>query len=148
MQHKPFYTITENCYLFARKAGPEEDVRQWTLFELIRYYGYSIGQMKIEKAVQYSTRKGFIDILIYINDKPFIVIECKRQKGYSKKKDHMKQAISYASADSIQADFCVFSDENVCQFQRKTAAGWFNIPPINETQETALDFSQLLHHLA
>jgi hypothetical protein len=83
-----------------------------------------------------------------MNDKPFVVIECKRQKGYSKKKFHMKQAISYASADSIQANFFVFSDENVCQFQRKTAAGWFNIPPINETHETALDFSQLLHHLA
>jgi hypothetical protein len=62
----------------------------------------------------------------------------------------MKQAISYASADSIQADFCVFTDGNIWQVKRKTAAGWVNypnIPRINAYQETALDFSQLLYNL-
>jgi hypothetical protein len=62
----------------------------------------------------------------------------------------MKQAISYASADSIQAEFCVFTNENIWQVKRKTAAGWVNypnIPRINETHETALDFSQLLYNL-
>jgi hypothetical protein len=61
-----------------------------------------------------------------MNDKPFIVIECKRKKGYSKKKFHMKQAIRYASADSIQAEFCVFTDGNIWQIKRKKAVGWFN----------------------
>lgn len=41
MHHKPFYCIPENCYLFARKAGAEELVCQWVLFELVRHYGYS-----------------------------------------------------------------------------------------------------------
>tara|TARA_R110001583_G_C5557981_1_gene400938 strand:- start:63 stop:410 length:348 start_codon:yes stop_codon:yes gene_type:complete len=111
MYHKNFYRLPESCYLFGRKTGPEELVHQWTLFELIRYYGYSIEQFKVEKSVQYGTRRGFIDILIYHDDKPFIVIECKRQTGYNKNKDHMKQAISYENTDTIRAEFYVFTDE-------------------------------------
>ncbi|WP_435235518.1 type I restriction enzyme HsdR N-terminal domain-containing protein [Psychromonas sp. PT13] len=150
MQHKPFYTISENCYLFDRKLQPEEEVRQWVLFELIRYYGYSINQLEIEKTVQYGTRRGFIDILIYVNDKPYIVIECKRRKGYRKSQDPMKQAISYANADSIQAEFCVFTDGNIWQVKRNTAAGWVhypNIPCIKEYENTELEFSQFLNDL-
>jgi hypothetical protein len=81
MQHNSFYTVPENCYLFQRSPGARRGRSSVVFFELIRYYGYSIGQIKIEKAVQYGTRRGFIDILIYMNDKPFVVIECKRLKG-------------------------------------------------------------------
>ena len=150
MLHNSFYNVSENCYLFDRKTGPEEQVRQWVLFELIRYYGYSIEQIKIEKSVQYGTRRGFIDIIIYLNDKPFIIIECKRQTGYSKSKDHMKQAISYANADSIQAEFCVFTDGNIWQVKRKTAAGWVNypnIPKLKNNDQTEFKYSILLHDL-
>jgi len=120
------------------------------LFELIRYYGYSIEQIKIEKSVQYGSRRGFIDVIIYRNDKQFIVIECKRQTDYSKSKDHMKQAISYANADSIQAEFCVFTDGNIWQVKRKTVAGWINypnIPKLNNSNQTEFEFSTLLHDL-
>jgi len=150
MKHNSFYAVPENCYLFARKSGPEESVRQWVLFELIRYYGYSIEQIKVEKSVQYGTRRGFIDIIIYLNDKPFIIIECKRQTGYSKSKDHMKQAISYANADSIQAEFCVFTDGDIWQVKRKTVAGWVNypnIPKLKNNDQTEFKFSTLLHDL-
>ena len=84
------------------------------------------------------------------NDKPFIVIECKRQTGYKKNKDHMKQAISYANSDSIQADFCIFTDGNIWQVKRKTEAGWVNypsIPKLNWNNETEFEFSRLLHDL-
>jgi len=150
MQHKDFYRVPDNCYLFARKTGPEELVRQWTLFELMRFYGYCIDQIEVEKTVQYGTRRGYIDIVINHDNKPFIVIECKRQAGYDKNKDHMKQAISYASADSIQAEFCVFTDGDIWQVKRKTAAGWVNypnIPKLNSNNETEFDFSVLLHNI-
>lgn len=150
MHHKPFYRIPENCYLFARKVGPEELVRQWTLFELIRFYGYSINQIEVEKTVQYGTKRGYIDIVINHDDKPFIVIECKSQTGYNKKKDPMKQAISYANADSIQAKFCVFTNGDIWQVKRKTAAGWVsypNIPKLNSKNGTEFEFSVLLHNM-
>lgn len=114
------------------------------LFELIRYYGYSIEQIKVEKSVQYGTRRGFIDIIVYLDDKPFIVIECKRKTGCNKNKDHMKQAISFANADSIQAEYCVFTYGNIWQVKRKTAAGWVNYPNISKLKnnnETEFEFS-------
>jgi len=42
---------------------------------------------------------------------------------------------------------CVFSDRNIWKVKRKIEAGWINypnIPPVNENQETELDFSILL----
>ena len=150
MHHKPFYIVSVNCYLFSRKKGPEETVRQWVLFELIRHYGYSIEQIKIEKSVQYGIRRGFIDILIYLNDKPFIFIECKRQTGYSKSKDHMKQAISYAMLILFKLIFCIFTDGNICQVKRKTAVGCLNypnIPKLRNNNQTEFEFSILLHEL-
>lgn len=150
MGHKAFYSVSENCYLFGRNTGPEELVRQWTLFELIRFYGYSIEQIEVEKTVQYGTRRGYIDIVINHDDKPFIVIECKRQTGYDKKKDHINQAISYANADSIQAEFCVFTDGEIWQVKRKTATGWVNypnIPKLNSNNETKFELSVLLHNI-
>ena len=49
MQHKPFYKVPLDCYLFGVNHKPEEEVTQWVLFELIRYYGYSIDQIEVEK---------------------------------------------------------------------------------------------------
>ncbi|HEY7865109.1 MAG TPA: hypothetical protein VIC51_03825 [Psychromonas sp.] len=62
----------------------------------------------------------------------------------------MEQAISYASADSIQAEFCVFTDGNIWQVKRKTAAGWVNypnIPMLKNNNKTEFEFSTLLHDL-
>lgn len=52
-----------------------------------------------------------MDILIYHDGKPFIVIECKRQIGYNKNKEHIKQAIRHENTDTIRAEFYVFTDE-------------------------------------
>lgn len=150
MQHKPFYKVPNDCYLFGANHKPEEEVTQWVLFELLRYYGYSIDQIEVEKTVQYGTCHGRLDILVHFDGKPFIVIECKRQKIYSKNKCPMKQAISYANADSIQAEFCVFTNGSLWQVKRKTAAGWINypnIPKLKNNNETAFEFSSLLHDL-
>jgi hypothetical protein len=54
-----------------------------------------------------------------------LLLSVKDKKAITKKY-HMKQAISYAREDSIQADFCVFTDGNTWQIKRKKAAGWFN----------------------
>ncbi len=147
MQHKPFYQVPLDCYLFGENHKPEDKVTQWVIFELIRYYGYSIDQLEVEKTVQYGTCRGWLDILVRHNDKPFIVIECKRHTGYIKNKDHMKQAISYANADSIQFKL---SFVYLLMVISKTAAGWVNypnIPRINEQQETEFEFSTLQHDL-
>jgi len=62
----------------------------------------------------------------------------------------MKQAISYANADSIQAEFFVFTDGNIWQIKRNTAAGWVNypnIPSLKNNNQTELEFSSLLHYI-
>ena len=42
----------------------------------------------------------------------------------------MKQVISDANTDYIQAEFCIFTDENLWKVKRKTAAGGVNYPNI------------------
>jgi hypothetical protein len=32
MQHKPFYYVPLDCYLFGANHKPEEEVTQWVLF--------------------------------------------------------------------------------------------------------------------
>ncbi len=150
MQHKPFYNVPLDCYLFGAKHKLEEEVTQWALFELMRYYGYAICQLEVEKTVRYGTRRGRLDILVRHNEKPFIVIECKRRGGYPKSQDPMKQAMSYADANSIQAEFCVFTDGNVWQVKRKLASGWVsypNIPRLINGQEVEFELSDFLHDL-
>jgi len=150
MQHKPFYNVPLDCYLFGAKHKPEEEVTQWALFELMRYYGYTIEQLEVEKTVQYGTCRGRLDILVHHNEKPFIVLECKRKDGYPKRQDPMQQAISYADANSIQAEYCVFTDGNTWQVKRKTTSGWVsypNIPRLIDGQEVEFELSDFLHDL-
>jgi hypothetical protein len=49
MPPKAYTPIPTNCYLFGKTDKPEEQVRQWVLFELLGTYGYNISQLKVEK---------------------------------------------------------------------------------------------------
>lgn len=130
MPPKGYYEVPTDCYLFKYDKQPEEQVRQWVLFELLSTYGYLINHIKTEVTIKYGTVNCRADIVIYQNQKPFIVIECKRRDGYRKSQEPMAQAKSYAAAPVINAPFAVYTDGNSWQVEKLTAHGWVVYPDI------------------
>lgn len=140
MPPKPFYNINPKAFIFRAKlkesgnskewvAQPEEKVRQWVLYELIRTYGYLINDMKIEQPVTVGTRKHFADIVIFKDDQPFIVIECKR-RNFNKIAQGVDQAISYAASKQMMAQYAVFSNGHQWIVSRLINTEWVTIPDI------------------
>ena len=140
MPPQPFYKIKPDAFIFKAKlkefkngkewiAQPEEKVRQWVLYELIRTYGYFINDIKIEQPVTVGTRKHFADITIFRNDQPFIVVECKRRK-FNKIDQGVDQAISYAASKQMMAEYAVFSNGHQWVVNRLINNEWVTIPDI------------------
>lgn len=140
MPPKTFYRINPEAFIFRAKlkesendkewvALPEEKVRQWILYELIRTYGYLINDIKIEQPVTVGTRKHFADIVIFKDDTPFIVIECKRRK-FNKIDQGVDQAISYAASKQMMAEYAVFSNGRQWIVKRLMNNEWVTIPDI------------------
>lgn len=59
------------------QSTPEEEVRQWFIYELTHTYGYPLSCISVEKQIKYLQRKKRFDILIYKNGIPVMLIECK-----------------------------------------------------------------------
>ncbi len=59
------------------QSTPEEEVRQWLIYQLVEHLGYPTTCIAIEKQIQYLKRKKRFDILVYTNGKPIMLIECK-----------------------------------------------------------------------
>ncbi|WP_309384665.1 type I restriction enzyme HsdR N-terminal domain-containing protein [Cerasicoccus frondis] len=138
MPDKPFYEIPSEAYLFLkpREDGsfpPEEEVRQWAAHELMRVYGYRVNMMTFEHPVKVGSVTKRIDILITRDEVPFIVVECKRRNlkgkgvGKSGKRKSLEQAISYADAQTIKAEFAVFTDGDAWKVRRKIGHGWVGV---------------------
>ncbi|YCJ94490.1 MAG: type I restriction enzyme HsdR N-terminal domain-containing protein [Candidatus Karelsulcia muelleri] len=73
--------IRKKYYLFTK----EEYVRQHMLYYLIFNKGYDFSSIFVEKIYYFNNLKKRIDILVYKNNQPFILIECKSSKIFSKK---------------------------------------------------------------
>jgi type I site-specific restriction-modification system R (restriction) subunit len=58
-------------------ATPEEEVRQFTLYQLVHNKGYPSNSIAVERQLLYNNRKKRFDILVYVQHKPTILIECK-----------------------------------------------------------------------
>ena len=137
MPPKTFYHINPEAFIFRAKfkeskndkewvAPPEEKVRQWILYELIRTYGYLINAIKIKQRITVGTRRHFADIVIFKDDRPFIVIECKRRK-FNKIEQGVDQAISYAASKQIMAECAVFSNGRQWIVKRLINNEWVTI---------------------
>lgn len=130
MPPRAFYALDPNVYLFCKSVDkPEEQVRQWLLFELLSTYGVSIQNIQIEQSVKVGTRTHFADIVILKQNLPYVVIECKR-RGDNKVEAGLDQAISYASANSIQAEYAVYANGEAWLVRRKVGNEWVSIPDI------------------
>ncbi len=119
-----FYKIPENCYLFGKTSSPEEDVRQWVLFELIATYHVNLNQIKIEYPIKIGTSRHAIDIVVSIENIPYLVIECKANISSEREmKKAYEQTLSYATHHTINAEYFIITDGKL----------WKNYRRINET---------------
>ena len=133
---RPFSEISPAAYLYpdrVKTAGdrkqPEEPVRQWCAFELIRAYGISITNIDFERPVRMGSRPHWIDILVSRDGKPSVVVECKKPSGGNLDKA-MEQAISYADAPEIQAEFAVVTNGTEWRVKRRIQGKWCVVPDL------------------
>lgn len=146
----PYYTIPLAMYLFpsrtakevesaqanneskpAKKAKdkPEEAVRQWCLYELMRAYGLNISELEFEYPAKVGSRTYRIDILIRRNGAPWIVVECKKQ-SFNDHDKGLEQAISYAKSERVQAEYAVYTNGTAWLVSRHIRGEWTTVPDI------------------
>lgn len=131
-----FYEVPTGVYLFAnqpREASeqtqPEEPVRQWCAFELIRAYSIPVRDLQFEHPVKVGSKNYRIDILVRRNGNPWLVVECKHPE-HTKHPEAMQQAISYASAQTISAEFALYTNGQEWHVQRCVRGRWVAVPDI------------------
>jgi len=165
MFRQPFYEVPPSAYLFPAqsvKGGeqkqPEESVRQWCAYELIRAYGIRFDELEFEREVRVGSKTYRIDILVSRSGKPWIVVECK-QPTHSKPDEGMAQAISYADSQGIHAEFTVYTNGTLWHVRRRVCEQWIAVPdlpsqfgsqtgePLTEILRAIKDVSPLLHKL-
>lgn len=157
MMPKHFYPIARNqeeedkYFLFGKRSisdsqdkkmakrnrKPEEEVRQWAIYVLLSEYGIRINSIEIEKAARDHSTKYPADIVVNRNDKPYIVVECKRPYGNNPQKV-LKQAQIYA--DDLMAEFAIYTDgpEN-WKVTRKIGDSWIPVDDIPRNADTSTD---------
>ncbi|MCW5556095.1 MAG: type I restriction enzyme HsdR N-terminal domain-containing protein [Verrucomicrobiae bacterium] len=146
MRRKSFYEVPPATYLFPAmcqtsgdQAQPEEPVRQWCAYELMRAYGAAITELEFEHQVRVGSKTYRIDILVSRNGSPWVVVECKEPR-HAKHDAGMKQAISYADAQGVKAEFALYTNGDVWQVQRRVQDQWIPVAdlPTQLTEETVL----------
>lgn len=135
MSRAAFYEIPKAAYLFpqAQRGGerlyPEEKVRQWCIFELIRAYGIRIDELDCERSVKIGSKTYWIDILVMFRGQPWAVIECKKA-DYKKPAEAMDQAKSYADSPRIKAPFAIYTNGDAWLVERRMNDHWYVIPDL------------------
>ncbi|MGB0712140.1 MAG: type I restriction enzyme HsdR N-terminal domain-containing protein [Gammaproteobacteria bacterium] len=145
MARRAFYDVPKETYLFGYPDLPEEQVRQWALFELLGPYGYLISSICTEVKVKVGTRYHRADIVVYQDELPLIVVECKRQeyRGAAKFDQAMRQAQSYATSRELGAEFAVFTNGEVWHVSRRVGTEWLPVTDIPRRAETEVISSTL-----
>lgn len=139
MPPRPFYSIPESSFLFGRKHTPEEEVRQWAIFELLGTYKWPITSLQIEFPVQIGSRDFRADIVVLDNSIPLAVVECKKREHKFSERD-FRQAYSYA--DSVQARFSVLTNGQMWLTARKIGKGWEPVTDIPKLEQFHLTQTQ------
>lgn len=145
MLRAPFYAVSKDAYLFpahslrdGTREQHEEPVRQWCAYELIRAYGIKISDLIFESEVRVGSKSYRIDILVLLHGQPWIVIECK-EPAFKKHSQAMDQAVSYAGAEGVGAEFAVYTNGESWHVQRRIQQTWTavtDIPPSKEAHGT------------
>jgi len=150
----PYYQVAKSAWLFtsqlatSAKEQPEEEVRQWCAFELIRAYGCQVSDLTFEHEVKVGSKSYRIDILVKRNGAPWIVVECKQ----SKHRNHaggLAQAVSYASAQTVRAEFALYTNGSTWNASRRVGDRWISVVdiPSLHTAEAEGSIDDLLYTL-
>lgn len=156
MTRSRFYKVEPEQYLLpavSRREGEqeqiEEPVRQWAAYELIRCYGVLPDSIEFEHPVKVGSKRYRIDILILRGGHPFVVVECKHRE-FSKHEQGMEQAISYADAQEIGAEFAVYTNGDIWHVKRRVQDRWITVADLPRMidREGTIPINQLLSSLA
>lgn len=90
---------------------PEEWVRQNTLLYLTEVMNYPATLIAVEKQVMLGELKKRFDIVVYKNERPFMLVECK-ELNVPISRNTMDQALRYNI--ELQAAFCIITNGNTC----------------------------------
>jgi hypothetical protein len=151
----PFFEINPDTYLYPDKVKTtgkrkrhEEPVRQWSAHELIRVYGIAVTNIEFERPVRMGSTIHRIDILISREGKPYVVVECNKPSDRNASKA-MDQALSYADAPDIQAEFAIFTNGKDWQVKRRILGKWCSVPdlPREIDRQKTEPIAELLHGL-
>lgn len=151
MPRKAFYEVPQSGYLFPalyqptdNRTQPEEPVRQWCAHELMRAYGVTITELEFERQVRVGSKTYRIDILVVRNGSPWVVVECK-EPGNTNHTAGMEQAISYADAQGIHAQFAVYTNSQVWHVQRRVQGQWVSVADLpRRVSEESIQLTDLL----
>jgi hypothetical protein len=91
------------------RLTPEEWVRQNFLQYLIQVMQYPAGLIAIEKEIQIGELKKRFDILVYKDDRPWLLIECK-EMNVPISESVMQQLLRYQI--TVQADYLIVTNGN------------------------------------
>ena len=90
---------------------PEEWVRQNSLLYLTEVMNYPASLIAVEKQIMLGELKKRFDVVVYKNEQPFMLIECKELNVPIDQKT-LNQALRYNI--ELQAPYCVISNVNTC----------------------------------
>jgi hypothetical protein len=132
MRRLHYYEIPKEAFLFKQvidstQIKPEEPVRQWCAFELIRAYAFLISDLVFESPVKVGSKNYRIDILVRRKGSPWIVVECKEREW---RKGAIEQAISYADAREVRAEYAVYTNGADWVVRRKINDQWMPVPDL------------------
>ncbi|MHB1158617.1 MAG: type I restriction enzyme HsdR N-terminal domain-containing protein [Phycisphaerales bacterium] len=152
---KPFYEINKSVYLSltrntktttssqlpnnAQEFGPEEPVRQWCAYELMRAYGVVVTDLEFEHPVRVASKSYRIDILIWRDGSPWAVVECKEPK-HRKSQAGMEQAISYAGAEAVRAEYAVYTNGHEWFVKRRICDQWIAVPDLPQRIDYKINY--------
>jgi type I restriction enzyme M protein len=119
-----------------KKAKPEEIVRQLWIYRLLNEYGYPKERIDVEMKVQFGSKKGSADIVVFHENSYefYIIFEVKRPDS----KEGLDQLKSYCNAKG--APIGVWSNGNEMIILRREKPNIFvKIPRIPKVTETLRD---------
>ena len=122
------------------KLTPEEVVRQLFIYRLIKVYGYSPAQIKLEHGITFGREVKKADIVIFEEDRPtaeYIIVEVKKPK-LSEGKEQLR---SYCNA--TDAPIGVWTNgEKISFYQRKPPHYFEDIPALPRRDQQLKDILQ------
>ena len=93
------------------QVTPEEWVRQNVLLYLTETLQYPASLIAVEKKLQLGELQKRFDIVVYKNEKPFVLIECKEMNVPITQKT-LDQVMRYNI--NLQAASCIITNGNTC----------------------------------